>query len=194
MTKSNTFAASGFVAGLVTAVGGAIEPLFISVGAGLLFSMALLVWIAITESKHRLPPGRWRYPVAVGCATFGYIFCLIVFSGTYGFSPMVLGIRASHELTDFGLDVWIGLMSAILVSSGVVTLIAYVLTGEWSASDMLRLGLVGLMAVSLTFVATRLLVRLPFDASSLLGIVFVVVLFSTGQALCSWVVGQRILG
>jgi hypothetical protein len=147
-----TFLSAGITAGIITAVIGRLWPGFLSVGVGLLFFVALLAAITITAGWPRLRPGLWRYIVAVVICTVAYVLALFTLMSVSAYVPKLLGVPASGDLVEFGADMWIGLLAAVLVASAGVELVLYILTGTWSNSFFGRLAVAGFVSVLVTFI------------------------------------------
>ena len=189
MTKVIVFLLAGLFAGVITVALGTSRPTFLAVGVGPLFFSALLAAIAITNSWSRLRHGIWRYVLAVCLCTGAYILALFTFSVVAGYSPQLLGVRPSGDITEFRADVWIGLLTAALVASICIELLAYVVTNKWSNSFLALLIAAGLISVVVTFLGRRMASNLPSHQYwSFLG-----VLLTVGEALFCGVLGAQIL-
>jgi hypothetical protein len=153
-----TFFLTGLTAGLVTVAGARAWPMLLVHGVGPLFFVAVLAAITLTGSRSHLGGGWWRILVGICVSIGAYLLALFAFSVVAGYSPDLLGIRASgasSDLSRFGADVWLGLLAAALVASVGIELLVYVLTGKWSNSFLFRLAAAGLVSVLVTFLVDR---------------------------------------
>jgi hypothetical protein len=148
-----TFLLAGFAAGIISAVIGRLWPGLLTVGVGLLFFAAVLAAITITSSWPRLRPGLWRYIVGVIICTGAYVLALFALMSVSGSVPKLLGVPASGDIVEFGADIWIGLLAAVVVASAGVEVVLYILTGTWSNSFLGRLAVAGLVSVFITYIA-----------------------------------------
>jgi uncharacterized membrane protein (DUF485 family) len=178
-----TFLFAGFISGVVTVGIGSVWPMLLASGVGLVFFAALLAAIALTASWSRLREGLWRYLAGLVISTAAYIAGLFAFSVAMGYSPDLLGIHASSDISHFGADVGIGLLVAALVSSGCIEFMASILTGRWSSRFFLLLTAAGFATVGATYL-THMFARQPWA--------FFGVLLPVGNALFCWLVGTQI--
>lgn len=186
------FLLAGFTAGIITVAFGKVSLTVLSIGVGPLFFFAILAAIAFTDSWPHLSRGLWRYVLAACVSTVAYVLALVTFWWLGGYLQTLLGNRGSTDLSDFRLDMWIGLIAAALVAAVCIELMAYVLTSRWSNAVLVRLAGAGILAIVLTFVVVRA-VRATGTLPSLLYYwSFFGILFSLGEALFSWLVGAQI--
>ncbi len=149
------FLLAGLTAGLLTVVGGKAWPMLLVHGIGPLFFVAMLAAITLTGSWAHLSHGWWRILAGMGICIGAYLLALFTFWIAGGYSPQLLGIRASMDPIDLGADVGIGLLAAALVASACVEFLAYVLTGKWSNAFLVRLVVAGVATVLVTFAVNR---------------------------------------
>ncbi|HEY6250946.1 MAG TPA: hypothetical protein VI685_13380 [Candidatus Angelobacter sp.] len=154
MTRQQvTFLIAGFVAGIITVAVGTVSPTVLAIGVGPLFFLAILAAIMLTDSWSHLSRGLWRYVAAICLCTAVYVLALVTFSIVGGYSPKLLGASESGDIVQFRIDVWAGLLVAVLVASAGIESVAYILTGKWSNSFFGRLALAGFVSVVVTFMA-----------------------------------------
>jgi hypothetical protein len=190
--KQITFLLAGFISGSITVVVGRVSIWVLVVGVGPIFFIALLAAIALTGSWPRLGVGIWRYLLAACISTAAYFAAFLTFWGLGGYFQTLLGARGSNDLSDFGVDIWIGLIAAALVAALCIELMAYVLTARWSSTVLLQLAGAGIAVIMLTFLA-MCTVRPARNVPSLLYYwAFFGVLFSLGEALFCGLVGTQI--
>jgi hypothetical protein len=193
MTRQQiTFLLAGFIAGSITVAAGRASFWVLTVGVGPLFFVALLAAIALTDSWPRLRGGLWRYLLAACISTIAYFLALLTFWWLGGYLQTLLGSRGSKDLSEFRLDMWVGLIAAALVAAVCIELVAYVLTSRWSNAVLARLAGAGILAIVLTFIAMRA-VRSTSNLPSILYYwSFFGILFSFGEALFCGLVGTQI--
>lgn len=182
------FLLAGMIAGLIcVALGLSGSPkiaiIGLTWGVGPLFSVALLAGIAITGAWRYLKAGVLRYLAALVIGTIIYMVALATFFGVFGYSPDWFGVRPSANMVDFGIDVWLGLIAAVVVGASGIALLAAFLTGKWSNSLLLRLLLAGIVTIVVTFI-----VNLPFHNY----LSFFGVLLPLGTSLFCGAVGAQI--
>ncbi len=176
------FFLAGLSAGVISATLGSREPSVLTIGVGFLFFIAVVAAIAITGVQQYIHVGLWRYLAGAMLSAGTYVFAVLAFNVVGGLSQQ-LGVRPSGDLLDFRLDVWLGLIAAGAVATSGIALFGALLTGKWSHSLLLRLTLVGLVTIVVTFIA-----NLPFHSYwSFFG-----VLLPLGNALFCWLVGAQI--
>lgn len=173
------FLLAGFIAGVITITTGRVSLWVLTVGAGPLFFLAILTAIAFTDSWSHVRRVFWRYVIAACVSTVAYCLALFTFWTLGGYLQGLLGIRGSNDLSEFRLDVWLGLSAAALVAAVGIEAMACVLTGKWSNFFLFGLMIVGFATVLVTFVANRYW--------SFFGI-----LWPIGEALFCGVVGAQI--
>jgi phosphatidylglycerophosphatase A len=178
-----TFLVVGLIAGIATVAIGRMWPMVLVNGVGLFFFAALLAAIAISRTWSQLRSGLWRYLLGVAVSTLAYLVGLFGFSSAWGYSQNLLGASASHDISDFGADVVIGLLVAAVVSSVCIELLALILTGRWSNRFLLFLILAGFTAVGATYVG-HLFSRQP--------LAFFGIILPAGETLYCWIVGLQI--
>src|SRR5258708_4877025 len=100
MSDQRKFLSVGLLAGLLTLGGAAYKPETLRIAVGPFFFCALIVAIALTNAWGQLSLGLWRYPLALCIATVGYIVSLTAFAGASGYAPDLLGVHASHDITE----------------------------------------------------------------------------------------------
>jgi hypothetical protein len=153
MRQQVTFLVAGFIAGVVTVAVGTVSPTVLAIGTGPLFFAAILAAVILTDSWPHLNRGLWRY-AAAACLCFAtYVLALFTFNTAMGYSPQLLGISESTDVAQFRADVWVGLLSAVLVASAGIELVVYILMGRWSNSFFGRLAVAGFISVLVTFIA-----------------------------------------
>jgi len=193
MTRQQiTFLLAGFIAGSITAAAGRVSLWVLTVGVGPVFFLAVLTAIALTGSWAKVRHEFWRYVLAALASTMAYVLALLTFWWLGGYIQNLLGSRGSTDLSEFRLDMWVGLIAAALVAAVCVELMAYVLTGRWSNAVLVRLAGAGILAIVLTFVAVRAVRSTATLPSLLYYWAFFGILFSFGEALFSWLVGSQI--
>ena len=193
MTRQQiTFLLAGFIAGNVSVAAGRVSLWVLTVGVGPLFFLAVVAAIAVTDSWAHVRHGFWRYALAVCASTMAYVLALLTFWWLGGYVQTLLGSRGSNDLSEFGLDMWIGLIAAALVAAIFIELMAYWLTGRWSNAVLARLAGAGILAIFSTFVVVRALRSAGAVPSLLYYWAFFGVLFSFGEALFSGLVGAQI--
>jgi hypothetical protein len=178
-----TFFVVGLISGIATVAIGRMWPMLLVNGVGLFFFAALLAAVAISGTWSQLRPGLWRYLLGVAVSALTYLVGLVGFSGAWGYSQNLLGDSASHDISEFGADVAIGLLVAAAVSSVCIELLALILTGRWSNRFLLFLILGGFATVGATWVG-HLFSRQP--------LAFFGALLPVGEALYCWIVGLQI--
>jgi len=182
MRHQLAFLIAGLTAGLLTILLGMVSVMFLVFGVGALFFLAVMAAIAITRGWSQLIGGPWRYGAAFGMFVAAYVVALFTFLVVTRYS-VLLGLRESTDITQFGADIWIGLLAAALLSAICIELAIYVLTDRWSNSFLVCLISGGFLTVVVTFAAKFLL----GEHWS-----FPVILFPVGDALFGWVVGSQI--
>jgi hypothetical protein len=192
MTKQQIiFLSAGFIAGVITVAFGKVSLTVLSIGVGPLFFLAILAAIAFTDSWPYLSRGFWRYVLAACISTVAYVLALVTFWWLGGYLQNLLGTHGSNDLSEFRLDMWIGLIAAALVAAVCIELMAYVLTGKWSNTVLARLVGAGILSIVVTFIATRA-VRPVGNLPLLYYWAFFGILFSLGEALFCGLVGAQI--
>jgi len=189
------FVASGFSTGIVTTALGQSFPTVMAVGAGPLFFVGLLLAIALTGAWAKLSPGPWRYIVALIVSLVGYVGAVFVFSLVSGYSPEVLGVKASHDVTDLGIDVFFGLLSATIVVAVFMEFLVLVMTAKWDSKMLLTLAVIGICSVFVSAFGREILLHMVSTATptyrywSIFG-----VLFSVTEALFAGAIGLQLGG
>lgn len=149
-----------------------------------MFFVAVIAGILVTRVRHHLRADVLRYLAAGVLCFITYMVALLVFFVVARFSPEWLRFSQSDRFENFGLDVWLGLIAAGVIGAGGIALFTTLLTGKWSKALLLRLILLGLLTIVLTF-----LINLPFhNYWSFFG-----ALFMLGNSLFCWAVGVEIL-
>lgn len=183
-----TFLLTGLIAGLIC-VGfrflGSPETAIIGLtwAVGPLFFVATVVGIAITGGRRYLQLGFMRYLTGFVICTITYITAVVTFFAVFGFSADWFGFRASANVVQFGIDVWLGLLASGAVGAVGITVFASLLTGRWRPSILLRLVMGGLLAIGVTFIANY-----PFHKVWS----FIGALFPIGNALFCYIAGAYI--
>ena len=149
------FLVAGFIAGSVTVAAGRVSLWVLTVGVGPLFFLAILAAIAFTGSWPHIHGGFWRYVLAGCTSTIAYVLAFITFWWLGGYLQRLLGTNGSNDLSEFRLDMWVGLTAAALIAAICIELMAYVLTGNWNNTVLARLVGAGILAIVLTFVVVR---------------------------------------
>jgi hypothetical protein len=193
MNQEIVFLLAGLLGGLVAVAVGVSRPTVLAVGVGLLFFIALLAAIAMTNSWSRVSPGIWRYAVAAIISIAAYLLALITFWGLFGYSPDLFGVHASKDMADFGADIWIGLLAACLVASICIEFVAYVLTSRWSNGVLASFAGAGVLSIVASFTATKLARFAVSTMPTLYAWVFLGVLLAVGEALFCGLLGAQIL-
>ena len=189
------FVASGFYIGIVTTALGQLFPTVMAVGAGPLFFVGLLIAIALTSAWSKLSPGPWRYIAALIVSLVGYVGAVFVFSLVSGYSPGVLGIKASHDVTDLGIDVLYGLLSAMIVAAVFIEFLVSVMTAKWDSKMLLTLAVVGVCSVFVSAFGRGILLHMVSTATPTYRYwSFFGVLFSVTEALFAGVIGLQLGG
>lgn len=189
------FMTSGFFIGIVTTALGQSFPTAMAAGAGPLFFVGLLIAIALTNARSKLSPGPWRYIVALIVSLVGYVGAVFVFSLVSGYSPAVLGIKASHDVTDFGIDVFCGLLSATMVAAVFIEFLVLVMTAKWDSKILLTLAVIGICAVFVSAFARGILLHMVTTATPTYRYwSFFGVLFSVTEALFAGAIGLQLEG
>ncbi len=156
MTRQQiTFLVAGFIAGAATIAAGAVSPTVLMIGGGPIFFLAILAAIALTDGWPHLTRGFWRYVLAACVSTAAYVLALVTFWWLGGYLQNLLGSHGSNDLSEFRLDVWLGLTAAALVAAVGIEGMASVLTGKWSNLFLFCLVGVGFVAILVTFIANR---------------------------------------
>lgn len=193
MTRQQiTFLAAGFIAGSITVAAGRISLWVLTVGVGPLFFFAILAAIAFTDSWPHIRGGFWRYVLAACASTMAYVLALLTFWWLGGYVQTLLGSRGSSDLSEFRLDMWVGLIAAAVVAAVCIELLAYVLTSRWSNAVLARLAGAGILAIVLTFVVVRAVRSTGALPSLFYYWSFFGILFAFGEALFSGLVGAQI--
>ncbi|MGZ5530182.1 MAG: hypothetical protein ACXWJB_16010 [Limisphaerales bacterium] len=193
MTKQQTiFFSTGFIAGIITVAFGKVSLTVLSIGVGPLFFLAILAAIAFTDSWPHLSGGFWRYVLAACISTAAYVLALFTFWTLGGYLANLLGSRGSTDLSEFRLDMWIGLIAAALVAAVCIELMAYVLTSTWSNTVLALLVGAGILSIVVTYIATRA-VGVVGNLPLVYYWAFFGILFSLGEALFGGIVGVQIL-
>ena len=177
------FLLAGFIAGSITAAVGRVSLWVLTVGVGPLFFLAIIAAIAFTGSWPHVRHGFWRYVFAACASTMAYVLALVTFWWLGGYLTNLLGNRGSTDLSDFRLDMWVGLIAAALVAAVCIELVAYLLTSRWSNAVLARLAGAGILAIVITFI----IVRAARSTGNLTPLLyywsFFGILFSLGEAL-----------
>lgn len=178
-----TFLVCGLIAGLTSVTLGTLSLEVLAYGVGPLFFVAIVAGIAITGAWRHVRRSFWRYFAGLLLSTITYVAALVAFSGVGGFSPNWFGVQASARISDFRIDIFLGLIAAGVVGASGIAVLTAILMRQWSTSLLLRLMLAGLVTIVVTFAA-----NLPFHHDwSFLG-----VLLPLGNALFCWLVGLQI--
>jgi hypothetical protein len=130
--------------------------------------------------------------LAAFISTMAYFLALLTFWWLGGYLQRLLGNRGSSDLSEFRLDMWVGLIAAALVAAVCIELVAYVLTNRWSNAVLVRLAGAGILAIVLTFIAMRAIRSTGNPTSLLYYWSFFGILFSFGEALFCGFVGAQI--
>src|ERR1700722_18891871 len=104
---------------------------FLAFGIGPLFFLAVILAIHLTKSWSFVAPETWRRVSAAVVFTATYPLAVFAFVIAEGFSPRLLGFTPSNSILGFGLDVWIGLGLAVLISAFGTQLVAKLLFKRW---------------------------------------------------------------
>lgn len=185
----------GFVAGIITTAIGQWFPSALTVGAGPMFLAGILVAIALTGAWAQLRPGLWRYLAAFFLCLIAYISALFVFSIVTGYSPEILGIAASHDITEFGSDVFLGLLAGMVVAAIFIELLVFVLTTLWSHQKLFLLGTMGFFSVFVAFIGRGILLRMDRLATPTYRYwAFFGLLFIVSEVLFAGAIGSQIWG
>jgi hypothetical protein len=180
--KPMRFLFAGLLGGVIWATIGSLEPTVLTIGVGLCFFLAVVTAIALTGAQSHLRVGMSRYLACAVLSSVTYVCALLAFNIAVGLTQQ-LGIRASGDLLDFRVDVWLGLIAAAAVGASGIALFTATLTRKWSSVLLRRLMLAGLLTIVVTFLA-----NLPFhNYWSFFG-----VLLPLGNALFCYFVGARI--
>ena len=183
-----TFLVTGLIAGLIC-VGfrflGSPEKAIMGLtwAVGPLFFFATVGGIAITDGRRYLQLSFMRYLTGFVICTLTYITSLVTFFAVFGFSSDWFNFRASANVVQFGIDVWLGLLAAGVVGAVGITVFAVLLTRRWGPPIILRLIIGGLLTISVTFLTNS-----PFRKDWF----FVGTLFPIGNAIFCYVVGTYI--
>jgi len=179
-----TFLLAGLSGGLVCVTPGPLLSIFtLTWGVGLAFYVAVVAGIIITGARGHLQADLLRYIAGLVICFITYLLALMMFFAVEGFSPDWFGLTPSANFDHFGIDVVLGLLAAATLAAGGIALFAFVLTGRWSNSLLVRLLLAGIMTIIVTFI-----VNYPFHGYwSFFG-----VLLPLGNALFSCLVGNQI--
>ena len=178
-----TFLLAGLTAGVASVAAGMLWPPILIGGVGLFFFAAVLTAITLSGSWPRVRRGGWRYLLGMLTSAAAYWLGLFAFSVTGGYSPDLLGVAPSPDISRFGSDVGIGLIAAALVSSLCIELLVSIFTGRWSTRFFVFLATAGCVTVAVTKV-TNVFFQGPFA--------FFGVLLPVGEALFCWIVGMQI--
>ncbi len=189
------FVASGFSIGIVTTALGQSFPAVMAVGAGPLFFVGLLIAVALSSAWSKLSPGPWRYIVALIVSLVGYVGAVFVFSLVSGYSPEILGIKASHDITDLGIDVFYGLLSAAIVAAVFIEFLVSVLTAKWNSKMLLTLAVTGICSVLVSAFGRAMLLHMVNTVTPTYRYwSFFGVLFSVTEALFAGAIGLQLGG
>jgi hypothetical protein len=179
-----TFLLTGLTAGLVTVAAGrawpVALPMLLTCSVGALFFVAVLTAVTLSGSWPYLSHGGWRIVAGISTCTLAYPIALFTFLIVAGYS----GVPTSDDPNRFGVDVWIGLLAAVLVASACVELLAFALTSKWSNLFLFWLAAAGVFTVLLTLAVDRL----AHNYWTFYGI-----LLPVGEGLFCWLVGEQIL-
>jgi hypothetical protein len=185
MKANITFLLTGLLGGVVCVAPGPWLSIFtLTWGVGPAFFLALVAGVIITGARWHLQTNFLRYIAGLVVCFITYLFALMLFFAVSGFSPDWFGFRPSTNFDQFGMDVFLGLLTAATFAAGGMTLFAFVLTGRWSISLLPRLLLAGVVTIITTFIVNYRL----HSYWSLYG-----VLLPLGNALFCYVVGTRIM-
>ena len=173
------FFATGFSAGLVTLIIGSVSNMFLALGNGLVFFIALIIGIAVSGNLSRLASGWWRYAVGLGISSLAYVLWLFAFLAVSSVLPAI----SVKGIAQFRADIWLAFFAAVPVASLGVEWLAYVLTNRWSNASLFRLVIAGVLTVFVT-----LAIALFYQ-----GITFWILL-PLGNALYCSIIGEQIWG
>jgi hypothetical protein len=179
-----TFLLAGCIGGLACVLPGPLLSVFtLTWTVGPAFFVAVIAGIIITGARSHLQASLLRYIAGFVVCFITYFLALMVFFAVYGFSPDWFGIRPSDNVDQFGIDVWLGLIAAGTLAASGISLLALLLTGNWSKSLLLRLMTAGIVTIVVTYI-----INLPFRGYwSFFG-----VLIPVGMSLFCWIVGTHI--
>lgn len=153
MRTKVTFLLAGLIGGLVCVLPGPLLSIFtLTWGVGPAFFFAVLAAIVVTGARRHLQPGLLLYIAGLIVCILAYFLGLTVFAAVLGFSPDWFGFTPSDNFDQFGMDVVLGLFAAAIFAAGGIALFAFVITGRWSNSLLLRLLLAGMVTIIITFI------------------------------------------
>lgn len=153
MRTKIAFFLAGLIGGLVCVLPGQLLSIFtLTWGVGPAFFAAVVAGIIITGARRHLQADFLRYLAGLVVCFITYLLALLVFFVVYGFSPDWLNFRPSENVEQFGIDVVLGLLAAAIFASVGIALFAFVLTGRWSNSLLMRLLFVGIITIIITFI------------------------------------------
>jgi hypothetical protein len=195
MTRQQiTFSLAGFTAGIIAVAAGRESLWVLTAGVGPLFFLAILAAIAFTGAWPHVRRGFWRYMLAACASTMAYVLALLTFWWLGGYLQSLLGTNGSNDLSEFRLDMWVGLIAAALIAAVCIELMAYILTGKWNNTVLARLVGAGILAIVMTFIAMRAVRSTGNLPPPLYYWSFFGILFSFGEALFCGLVGAQIWG
>ena len=168
----------GFGAGLITVVVGAASNMFLALGNGPLFFVAVISGIMISGIRSRLAPSLWRYVIGIGISSAAYVLGLFTFLAV---SSVLPAISVFKNIAEFRADIWIALLAAVPVTSLSIELLAYVLTNRWINVFLFRLVAAGALTVFVALVGTLFYRWIPFW-----------ILLPLGNALYCSIIGEQI--
>jgi hypothetical protein len=179
---STAFLITSFLSGAITVSLGFFLPIFLTIGVGPIFCIALIGAACKTGVLQCVPRDKWRFVAAFVFSTIGYVFALFTFNVVLGYAPQILGVAESTDIVQFRTDVWLGLLAAAATAAVSVDIVVAIMTGQWRHRLLLRIWAVSALAIIVTFV-----VNLAFHHYwSFLG-----VLFPLGEALLGFVIGNE---
>jgi len=148
-----------------------------------MFSLAIFAAITLTRSWPRVR-SVWLWVLLGTLISVGsYLLVFFTFWVVGAYSSELLRVRPSGDPIDLGTDVILGLFAGAMVAAICVEVLAYVLSGRWSNSFLLRLALAGTAAILVTLAAGQ--VTHSFWT-------FYGVLFPLGEGLYCAIVGAQI--
>jgi len=151
------FFVTGLIAGLICVTLGSLQSLIailtLSYAVGPLFFLGVAGGIMITGARRYLKAEILSYLAGLVICTITYFLALFAFFAVTGFAQHWLGARASSDIVDFRIDVWLGLIAAGAVGASGIALFTALLTGKWNNAFLRRLMLAGLLTICVTFIA-----------------------------------------
>jgi hypothetical protein len=106
----------------------------------------------ITGAQRDLRASFLIYLAGLIVCMLTYMLALLVFFVVVGFSPGWFGFRPSSNFDQFGMDIVLGLLAAAIFAAAGIAVFAFVLTGRWSNTLLLRLLFAGLITIIITFI------------------------------------------